>query len=89
GLGQALHDHAALPSCLVRRMYSYGTGGPLSRADDPAIKVLTDAFVQAGYKVPDLMRTIATSDAFFEVVERVPSPARTAGMTSQSDVQAN
>jgi hypothetical protein len=89
GLGQALHDHPALASCLVRRLYSYGTGGPLSRADDPAIKVLTGAFVQAGHKVPDLMRTIATSDAFFEVVERVPSPARTAGMTSQSDVKAN
>jgi hypothetical protein len=70
-------------------MYSYGTGGPLSRADDPAIKVLTGAFAQAGYKVPDLMRMIATSDAFLEVVERVPSPARTAGLTSHSAVEAN
>ncbi|MCC6912299.1 MAG: DUF1588 domain-containing protein [Rhodospirillaceae bacterium] len=89
GLGQALHDHAALPTCLVRRMYSYGTGGPLSRADDPAIKALSSAFAQDGYKVPDLMRMIATSDAFLEVVERVPSPARTAGLTSHSAVEAN
>ncbi len=89
GLGQALHDHPALPGCLVRRMYSYGTGGPLSRADDPAIKALSGAFAQTGYKVPDLMRMIATSEAFLDVVEPNPSPARTAGLTSQSDVKVN
>ncbi len=89
GLGQALHDHPALPSCLVRRMYSYGTGGPLSRADNPAVTALSTAFAQSGYKVPDLMRMIATSEAFLEVVEPEPSPARTAGMTSHTDVKAN
>ncbi len=90
GLGQALHDHPALPSCLVRRMYSYSTGGPLSRADNPAVTALTTAFQQTGFKIPDLMRMIATSDAFLEVVEPVPPPARTAGLTSvHSDVKAN
>jgi len=89
GLGQALHDHPALPSCLVRRMYGYGTGGPLSRADNPAVAALSAAFTQSGYKVPDLMRMIATSDAFLEVVEPEPSPARTAGMASHPDVKAN
>jgi hypothetical protein len=89
GLGQALHDHPALPGCLVRRMYSYGTGGPLSRADNPAVTALSAAFTQSGYKVPDLMRMIATSEAFLEVVEPEPSPARTAGMASHPDVKAN
>jgi hypothetical protein len=89
GLGLALHDHPALPGCLVRRMYGYGTGGPLSRADNPAVTALTAAFAQSGYKVPDLMRMIASSDAFLEVVEPEPSPSRTAGMTSQADVKAN
>ncbi len=69
GLGQAMHDHPALTSCLVRRMYSYGTGGPLTRADNPAVEALNKAFGEAGYRVPDLLRMIATSEAFYEVVE--------------------
>jgi hypothetical protein len=83
GLGQALHDHPALPGCLVRRMYSYGTGGILSVADRPALAVLNSTFAQNGYRVPALMRAIATSDAFSEVVDRPPSPARSAGLAPQ------
>ena len=90
GLGQALHDHPALPSCLVRRMYSYATGGPLSRAENPSVTTLTSAFAQTGFKVPDLLRMIATSEAFLEVVEPVPPPGRTAGLTSpHGDVKVN
>jgi len=90
GLGQALHDHPALPTCLVRRMYSYGTGGPLSRGDSPAVAALTTAFAQSGYKVPDLLRTIAMSEAFIEVVDPVPPPARTAGLASaHADAKVN
>ncbi len=71
-------------------MYSYGTGGPLTRTDNTAVTTLTAAFAQSGYKVPDLMRLIATSDAFLEVVDLEPSPARTAGVTSsQADVKVN
>ena len=69
GLGQAMHDHPSLTSCLVRRVYSYAVGGPLSSADDPAITALNTAFGQAGYKLPNLMRMIAASDAFYEIVE--------------------
>src|SRR6185312_13621122 len=29
GLGVALHDHPALTSCLVKRAYSYASGGPI------------------------------------------------------------
>jgi len=90
GLGAALHDHPALPTCLVRRMYSYGTGGPLTRADNPAVTALSTAFKESGFKVPDLMRVIATSDAFLEVVNPEPPPARTADMSSaHADVKVN
>ncbi|MCC6915035.1 MAG: DUF1592 domain-containing protein [Rhodospirillaceae bacterium] len=67
-LGQAMHDHPALTSCLVRRLYSYGTGGPLTRGDNPAIEALNKAFGETGYRVPDLLRMIANSDAFYEVI---------------------
>jgi hypothetical protein len=59
GLAQALHDHPALTSCLVKRMYSYGAGGPTSTTDRPLLSYLNDSFAQHGYRVPDLMRTIA------------------------------
>ena len=78
GLGQALHDHPQLASCLVKRVYSFGTGGPLSAADTPAVEALSTAFAQTGYKVPDLLRMIALSDAFAEVVEIPPAPAKSA-----------
>jgi hypothetical protein len=68
GLGQAMHDHPSLTSCLARRVYSYGTGGPLSSADDPAITALNASFAKAGYRFPDLLRMIATSEGFTEIV---------------------
>jgi len=70
GLNQALHDHPSLPSCLVNRVYSYGTGGPLSVSGDKAILAhFTERFAKAGYKLPDLLRDIALSNAFSEVRE--------------------
>jgi hypothetical protein len=69
GLAQALHDHPSLPSCLVKRFYSYGTGGPISPTDDPAVTALVARFAQAGYRVPDLLRLIVLSDAFSAIVE--------------------
>lgn len=59
GLAQALHDHPSLTSCLVKRMYSYGAGGPTSIADRPLLSYLGERFAEDGYRVPDLMRTIA------------------------------
>lgn len=64
GLSQAFHDHPGLPGCLVKRMYSYATGGPTSKQDQPTLKYFTARFSSSGYKVPDLMRAIALSDAF-------------------------
>lgn len=59
GLAQALHDHPSLTSCLVKRMYSYGAGGPTAPAERPLLTYLNHRFAETGYKVPDLMRMIA------------------------------
>jgi hypothetical protein len=69
GLGKALHDNPALPSCLVDRLYSYGSGGAAKPSDRPLIKYYTAEFAKAGYKLPDVLRTIATSDAFRTVTD--------------------
>ena len=68
GLGRALHDHPALPTCLINRVYSYGIGGTTSpTADKPELEYLKTRFEKSGYKLPDLLRDIALSDAFSRV----------------------
>lgn len=68
-LGNALHDHAGVPSCLVRRVYSYATGGPLKSSRDPVVAMLNERFVDAGYRLKELLRDIALSPAFSRVIE--------------------
>ncbi|GFE86496.1 DUF1592 domain-containing protein [Steroidobacter agaridevorans] len=69
GLGKALHDNPALPSCLVDRLYSYGSGGAAKPSDRPLLKFYTAEFEKAGYKLPEVLRTITLSDAFQTVTE--------------------
>ena len=91
GLAQAVHDHPALPTCLVKRMYSYGAGGALSDADNPQLAFLNKRFESAGYKVPDLLRAIALSPAFSQVADAPPKtapPAKTASLTTPTPAAA-
>ncbi|HEY6644811.1 DUF1592 domain-containing protein [Povalibacter sp.] len=64
GLAHALRDNASLPSCLVSRLYSYGSGTAAGTTDRPLIKYFTAEFADDGYRLPDLLKTIALSDAF-------------------------
>jgi hypothetical protein len=70
GLGKALHDHPSLSSCLVQRMYSYGTGGATTGADRPLLNSLGQQFAQDGYRVPGLLRAIVLSNSFSTVREK-------------------
>jgi len=78
GLSQALHDHPSLPTCLVKRVYSYGTGGPSSVSKDKELLAhFSERFAKAGYRLPDLLRDIALSNAFSEIREEPKKPATT------------
>ena len=58
--------------CLVKRAYSYGTGGvpPAPKPDQPGIvDFLNQRFADSGYRFPDLLRTIILSTAFTEVID--------------------
>mgnify|MGYP002381935975 CR=1 FL=1 len=83
GLAQALHDSPALPACMVKRAYSYGTGGETKAADKPMLQYLTARFAEEQYRLPDLLRTIALSRAFSHVAETPAAlpDAKTAGGT--------
>jgi hypothetical protein len=72
GLGRALHDNPATAPCFVRRLYSYATGRPAVRRDMAWIRYLEKSFAHDGYRAPDLMRRIATSENFYRVTEAAP-----------------
>ena len=68
GLTTALRNHPKLPSCLVERLYAYGTGGPLSlRFDRATLNYLEDKFIVNEFKLRSLLRDIVMSNAFSRV----------------------
>ena len=87
GLGKALHDHPQLPTCLVRRVYAYGTGGPTAPDDKPLLDYLGERFAASGYRLPDLLRTIVLSEAFAEVRPENPEPAKSAAADTAAPAQ--
>lgn len=67
GLGQALRDNPAAAKCLVNSLYGYAAARKASAADRAWMTWLEDGFSAAGYRMPDLMRQIATSESFYRV----------------------
>ena len=78
-LGKVLHDNPALTSCLTRRVVSYATSN--AAADAEALKYFNAQFAMHGYRIPDLLRTIALSEGF----SRVRAPEST---TKRADAGA-
>lgn len=75
GLGRALHDDPAATSCLVVSVYRYAVGRSVVPGERDWVKFLTKSFADDGYRLPDLMRRIALSRAFYAVSEPTPGPA--------------
>jgi hypothetical protein len=73
GLAQALHDHPALPTCLVSRLYGYAVGDAPAAGTASVLPYFVAQFAHEGYKMPDLMRTIALSRAFTTVGSAAPT----------------
>jgi hypothetical protein len=86
GLAQALHDHPALPTCLVTRLYGYAVGQAPAGNTAPVVPYFGAQFAQQGYKLPQLLRTIALSNSFTTVTGEKPTavarvePAGNAGV---------
>jgi hypothetical protein len=79
-LGRVLHDDPAATACLVRRVYEYGVGRAPEKGETVWLNDINKHFAQDGYRIPDLLRRIALSDAFYRVAPasgRVPA-AKTA-----------
>lgn len=76
GLASYLRQDARIPSCLVRNVYSYGTGRTTDERDEDYLADQSAAFAANGYRLPDLMMQIASSPEFFKAV--IPAGARPA-----------
>ncbi len=77
-LGKVVHDNPNASSCLVNRLAAYGVGQPVK---DAWVQDLLKRFAAGGYKLPALMRDIATSDRFYAVA---PLPTQTASAESSA-----
>lgn len=64
GLGKWISESPAATSCLVNRLVEYGTRQPPT--DEPWIAQLKANSAKNGYRLFELLRAIATSDAFYK-----------------------
>ncbi len=83
-LAKAMRNSPSVPSCLVNRMAAYAVGRAPTREETPFITYLEKSFESDGYKVPDLLRTIALSDYFFAI-----SPPKDAKAAETASPQEN
>ncbi len=74
GLAQALHDHPEVPNCLVSRVYSFAVGRDIVWKERSYLDYLIADFEANGYRLPELMRTIALSDNFFAIESPADDP---------------
>jgi len=86
GLGQAMHDSPIVTACLADNLYRYGVGRNYTKGETAWRDYVRASFEASGYKVPQLLRTIATSDAFYAVTAPAadPLPSKNAAPTKIS-----
>ncbi len=82
-LAKVVHDSPAATRCVVDRLAAYALGKPAAALDADLMKSLQQNFAKDGYRIPDLLRRIATSEAFY----RVPL-TKTAALSDQATGRA-
>jgi hypothetical protein len=73
GLTGLLRDNPQVPACLVQRVFEYGVGRESGSGDADWLSYAGSGFAKAGYRLPDLMRMVATSNAFAAVAPSLPA----------------
>jgi hypothetical protein len=67
GLGAVLGKDLAVASCLVQSVWRYASGHVGDRDESAFLHYLDERFAANGYRIPELMRLIATSRNFYAV----------------------
>jgi hypothetical protein len=83
GLAQAMHDSAKPAACFVKKVFAYGTGHMPTKGEAEWMKSLQAKFQADGYRVPQLLKQIVLSDAFYRVT---PAPAKPAAPETNASV---
>ena len=63
-LGRVLHDHPAVPACLVENLYRYAVGRDTVLSERRLLRYLEGRFEEEGYRLHALLRLITTSQGF-------------------------
>ncbi|MEE2664974.1 MAG: DUF1585 domain-containing protein, partial [Myxococcota bacterium] len=63
-LGRLLHDHPAVPACLVENLYRYAVGRDTVLSERQLLRYLEDRFEESGYGLHALLKSITTSQGF-------------------------
>ena len=65
-LGQVVSQLPAATQCVVKRITAYGLGRDVPPQQAEWLKQIQDSFAKDGYRVTDLMKTIASSPEFYQ-----------------------
>ena len=76
GLGQYLHDNPKVSACFVRKLYAYGVGASSEDVERKQVQPFLDGFIAAGYRLPALLRAVATSPQFFGAPPPPSTPSK-------------
>jgi len=69
-LGLVAAQSMSVARCLLRRYYTYALGIKERSADGSVLNSLASSFEASGFKLRDLVLTVATSDAFWSVAKQ-------------------
>ncbi|HTT05448.1 MAG TPA: DUF1592 domain-containing protein [Steroidobacteraceae bacterium] len=85
GLGKTVANNPAAPACLVRRLAAYALGREPTKDDAAWVSGLKQEFMTDHYRLPALLRQIATSDMLYRVEwsGAKPSPAVSSALASR------
>ena len=78
GLGRYLHDNPKFPACLARKLYSYGVGANSEDVSPATYKAAYKAFVDGGYRLRTLLKSMVTSPNYFDTVPPSAADTKTA-----------
>jgi hypothetical protein len=87
GLGRMLRDDKRIPECLVRNVFTYGTGRTHTSKDRDYLAAQTQAFIADGYRFKDLLVNVAMSPGFYQVTR--PAGLGPAASQTVADARAN
>jgi hypothetical protein len=81
-MGQALHDNPMVPVCLVNKLYRSAVGRDVAPGEERYLEYLTANFEANGFRLVELMRTIALSKTFYAVSRPASRPLAPAANTA-------